>query len=568
MLPILFTATAATVVSAIGPPEFLTPARGWSALYGAPFKIVNETIMKLAADGLNSSGLLDYGYEYVSLDDWYISGRNAAGDLQEDIQTFPSGMAALGEHIHAQGCKYGVYSSASLETCGSRTSSLFTEQQDANLMANDWQIDMLKYDSCLGQAGVVSRSRYYTMGRALNKTGRTIRYSVEGWSPDVNSAWGPEVANMWRVGSDIWPHWDNNPNCILNNLYTCNHAAPFHYVGKGFNDPDMLQPPNTLKTVLSPGLSPDEAYSQFKLWVIMKSPLQLSVQYDQLADLKTLEPAYYGLLTNLEFLAINSDQSLQARVVAQIPSSAQQASGELNITLQTCDDSRQSQRFDLNAQGQIQLQNQNLCLGVKGAALVAAPCATVKDVFSLQKNDTLTITTTAGQCVTAAVDAENLPNHQPSLGQCEYNGPLPMTYEMSNDRLIGEQIFVWGSDTSLIYSSGLDACLTVGYANYPFTGTNEGTLNLEVWAGPLTPDATTGAARRVIALFNKGLTTDSILVSAEILGTDRATGNIALRDVEQNKDLAPLVPGQTLAVDVVSHGVTVYVLTGGQELVF
>ena len=39
------------------------PPMGWSALYGAPFMNVNETILKAAADGLNASGLLAAGYE-------------------------------------------------------------------------------------------------------------------------------------------------------------------------------------------------------------------------------------------------------------------------------------------------------------------------------------------------------------------------------------------------------------------------------------------------------------------------------------------------------------------------
>ena len=39
------------------------PPMGWSALYGAPFGQVNETILKAAADGLNRSGLLALGYE-------------------------------------------------------------------------------------------------------------------------------------------------------------------------------------------------------------------------------------------------------------------------------------------------------------------------------------------------------------------------------------------------------------------------------------------------------------------------------------------------------------------------
>ena len=41
---------------------FKLPAMGWSALYGAPFGAVNETIVAVAAEGLKSSGLLAAGY--------------------------------------------------------------------------------------------------------------------------------------------------------------------------------------------------------------------------------------------------------------------------------------------------------------------------------------------------------------------------------------------------------------------------------------------------------------------------------------------------------------------------
>eukprot|EP00756_Hemistasia_phaeocysticola_P047130 Hpha_TRINITY_DN21057_c0_g1::TRINITY_DN21057_c0_g1_i1::g.103449::m.103449/K07407/E3.2.1.22B, galA, rafA; alpha-galactosidase len=194
-----------------------------------------------------------------------------------------------------------VYSAASMRTCGNRSASLFNEVNDATTFANEWRIDMLKYDACLYNAGFSTRSRYEAMGHALNRTGRAIVFSVEGWSPDgADPAWGPAVANSWRTGADIWPRWDNNPNCILNNLYATNYAAKWHIVGQGFNDPDMLQPPNTLITVLSPGLAPEEAYTQFKLWVVMKSPLVLGTNWAQLADLATLEPTYFKLITNPE----------------------------------------------------------------------------------------------------------------------------------------------------------------------------------------------------------------------------------------------------------------------------
>jgi len=166
LLSVLFTAQVDA-----SPPQFLTPPRGWSALYGAPFNAVNETIVRKAAAALNSSGLLTFGYDYVNLDDWYVTGRDTDGELQVDKLTFPSGMPDLGEYIHSQGCKFGVYSSGSLQTCGSRPASMFNEARDANTYANEWKIDYLKNDACTYQVGVTQRARYFAMGRALNRTG-------------------------------------------------------------------------------------------------------------------------------------------------------------------------------------------------------------------------------------------------------------------------------------------------------------------------------------------------------------------------------------------------------------
>ena len=54
---------------------------------------------------------------------------------------------------------------------------------------------------------------------------------MEGWSPGQGS-WGPELANMWRTGNDIWPRWEK---CILHNLYSNNIAADYQRPG-AFNE--------------------------------------------------------------------------------------------------------------------------------------------------------------------------------------------------------------------------------------------------------------------------------------------------------------------------------------------
>ena len=125
---------------------FTRPPMGWSALYGAPFGAVNETIVMEAAAGLKASGLLAAGYEYVTLDDWYAD-RDASGTIVADSTTFPSGMAAVSAKVHSEGCLFGVYSAAGMRTCANLSASLYNEARDAATFANDWKIDYLKYDA-------------------------------------------------------------------------------------------------------------------------------------------------------------------------------------------------------------------------------------------------------------------------------------------------------------------------------------------------------------------------------------------------------------------------------------
>jgi alpha-galactosidase len=107
---------------------FKTPAMGWSALYGAPFGKVNETIVALAAEGLQSSGLLAAGYNRVNLDDWYAVRDGQSGVIKGDPTNFPSGMVAISDKVHAAGCLFGVYSAASMRTCANYSASLFNER--------------------------------------------------------------------------------------------------------------------------------------------------------------------------------------------------------------------------------------------------------------------------------------------------------------------------------------------------------------------------------------------------------------------------------------------------------
>ena len=59
---------------------------------------------------------------------------------------FPD-IAALGDWLHSNGLKFGIYSCPGEHTCGGYLGSLDHEQQDAEVW-NSWGVDYLKYDWC------------------------------------------------------------------------------------------------------------------------------------------------------------------------------------------------------------------------------------------------------------------------------------------------------------------------------------------------------------------------------------------------------------------------------------
>lgn len=106
--------TAATLVKTDAPPM------GWNS-YNYYNCNPTEDAIQTNAQGLVDLGLLDVGYEYVTIDcGWNSNSRDSDGRLQWDLGRFPSGGgAALGDYIHGLGLKYGLYSGAGYYMCGS-----------------------------------------------------------------------------------------------------------------------------------------------------------------------------------------------------------------------------------------------------------------------------------------------------------------------------------------------------------------------------------------------------------------------------------------------------------------
>lgn len=125
----------------------LTPPMGWAS-WNLFRNRINENLIEDIAKAMRDSGLADCGYQYVNVDDcWMSSTRDADGRLQGDLATFPSGIKALVEKVNALGLKLGIYTSNGTLTCEDLPSSLYHERTDAETFA-EWGIEYFKYDFC------------------------------------------------------------------------------------------------------------------------------------------------------------------------------------------------------------------------------------------------------------------------------------------------------------------------------------------------------------------------------------------------------------------------------------
>ena len=279
-----------------------TPPMGWNS-WNAFDCNINEAKIKAAADALVSSGMKDAGYQYVDVDDCWMNGRDASGNIQWDTTKFPSGIASLASYVHGKGLKFGIYSAPNTGTCqglyGSPAmpsvyvGSLGHEQQDAKSYAA-WGVDYLKYDDCGGPL-----SGFAPMRDALRATGRPIVYSINPYNGNTCDPTGAHtstcgldllsIANMWRIGADIKATWGDITRLIDIDASLSPYAGAGHW-----NDPDMLEVGNS-------GLSDTEGRTHFSMWAMLAAPLIAG------NDLGSMSATSKATLTNTEVIAVDQD---------------------------------------------------------------------------------------------------------------------------------------------------------------------------------------------------------------------------------------------------------------------
>jgi alpha-galactosidase len=265
-----------------------TPPMGWNSWNNFGCN-PSETLLKGVADAMVSSGMAAVGYQYVNIDDCWMSGRDSSGNLVADAGKFPSGIKALADYVHAKGLKLGIYETPSPTTCAGKTGGLGYEVQDAKTFAA-WGVDYLKYDHCSGG----QMASFQKMHDALIATGRPIFYSINpvygagSCVPPTCSIDEVKISNMWRIGFDITNTWASFTGLIDTDKPLAQYAGPGHW-----NDPDMLE--------VGRGMSADEDRSHMGMWAILAAPLIAG------NDIRSMSATTKAILTNPDVIAVNQD---------------------------------------------------------------------------------------------------------------------------------------------------------------------------------------------------------------------------------------------------------------------
>ncbi|SEG11650.1 alpha-galactosidase [Actinacidiphila yanglinensis] len=253
---------------------------------------VSEQLIKDTADYFVSSGLKAAGYQYVNIDDcWMTHSRDAEGRLVPDPAKFPDGIKGTADYVHSLGLKLGIYEDAGTSTCAGYPGSLGHETTDAQSFA-DWGVDYLKYDNCNNNSDGTQADyvrRYTAMRDALKATGRPIVYSLCEWGVNQPWNWAGDVGNLWRTTGDISDNWSSLKSIIDANLPLASAAGPGHW-----NDPDMLEVGNG-------GMTDTEYRTHFSLWSMMNAPLLIGT------DLRKASAATMDILLNKEVIALDQD---------------------------------------------------------------------------------------------------------------------------------------------------------------------------------------------------------------------------------------------------------------------
>ena len=301
----------------------LTPPMGWNSWY-IHYHSVTGKDMREAAHAMIDSGMADYGYQYINIDDGWMKKRGdepyrSASGAALPNANFPD-MEGMVREIHGLGLKAGLYTSPGPWTCGGYVGAWQHEAAEVDQYVK-WGIDFVKYDWC-SYGGVATgkgierfQKPYRLMGNLLAKAPRDIVFNLCQYGMGDVWTWGREVGgNSARTTGDLGVQsWTDLPGFYSIGLQNAEHAA---YAGPGYwNDPDYI-----LIGWIGVGygtekkrptsLTGNEQYAYMSMWCLMAAPLIFS------GDMRKLDLFTLNILCNNEVIDVDQDpRGKQARIV-------------------------------------------------------------------------------------------------------------------------------------------------------------------------------------------------------------------------------------------------------------
>jgi len=320
-------------VIVVGSKLALTPPMGWNSWYIHYDRVTGE-VMRQAADRMVSSGMADFGYMYVNIDDCWMNkpghsdplrageARDADGAIRSNGH-FPD-MKAMTDYIHAKGLRAGLYTSPGPTTCAGYTGSYQHERLDAKQFAG-WGFDFLKYDWCSyervasGEGLPRLQKPYRLMGGILEELDRDVVLNLCQYGMGDVWNWGESVGGQcWRTTGDLGLEAATDlPGFYSIGLKNAAHSAN---AGPGaWNDPDYILigwvgDAHHMGEGRPTDLTPNEQYSYMSMWALMAAPLVFS------GDMSRLDDFTLNVLCNAEIIDVDQDPlGRQGRVVRQTP---------------------------------------------------------------------------------------------------------------------------------------------------------------------------------------------------------------------------------------------------------
>jgi alpha-galactosidase len=323
--------TSGTFKIVVGDTLGLTPQMGWNDWY-TYYASVTDADIRTAAKAMVSSGMADYGYQFIDIDDAWMrmpgtSNPIVGGDVRDehgDILTnarFPD-MNSLTGFIHSLGLRAGIYTSPGPKTCAAYEGSYEHEAADAARFAG-WGFDLLKYDWCY--YGGIAKDKslaeyekpYIKMGALLQQSRRDIVLNLCQYGMGEVWKWAKPVGgNSWRTTDDLGAARDASLPGFYSIAFV--NATLSEYGGPGgWNDPDYLilgpatnDPGNKKLPRLRKPLTAAEEYSYMSMWSLMASPLFFS------GDMNKLDALTLSVLDNSEVIDIDQDAlGKQAKII-------------------------------------------------------------------------------------------------------------------------------------------------------------------------------------------------------------------------------------------------------------